>query len=57
MVEKRAEITESQAEYLEREFGDDCKSDAEVFRTLIREHRRMSRLLDLDERVDDASDE
>ncbi|NHX37864.1 MULTISPECIES: hypothetical protein [Halolamina] len=57
MVEKRADITDSQAEYLEREFGDDCKSDAEVFRTLIREHRRMSRLLDLDEHADDVLDE
>lgn len=57
VVEKRADITESQAEYLERAFGDDCKSDAEVFRTLIREHRRMSRLLDLDEHADDAPDE
>jgi len=56
VVEKRADITESQAEYLERAFGDDVKSDAEMFRALIREHRRMSRLLDLDEHVDDAPD-
>ncbi|WP_435118921.1 hypothetical protein [Halolamina sp. C58] len=54
MVEKRAEITESQDEYLEREFGDDCKSDAEVFRTLIREHRRMPRLLEFDKYADDV---
>jgi len=57
MPQKRVDLTDAQWAYMERAFGEDATTHSEMFRHLVREHRRQRELLDALAGVSGAQDQ